>query len=84
MPQVAKFLKDNNATEWINAVDPYFKTKFMTVYHVETTPRIYILDENKKIVMNRIGAEQIAEVMDGLLKELEGGEEKEKLKEGEE
>ncbi|MFT4664727.1 MAG: thiol-disulfide isomerase/thioredoxin [Polaribacter sp.] len=84
MPKVAKFLKDNNATEWINAVDPYFKTKFMTVYHVETTPRIYILDENKKIVMNRIGAEQIAEVMDGLLKELEGGEEKEKLKEGEE
>lgn len=71
MPKVAQFLKDNNATKWINAVDPYYKTKFMTVYHVETTPRIYILDENKEIVMNRIGAEQIGEVMDGLLKEME-------------
>jgi len=69
LPKVAKFLKDNNATKWINAVDPYFETKFMTVYHVETTPRIYILDENKEIVMNRIGAEQIGEVMDGILKD---------------
>ncbi|MFK7808466.1 MAG: thioredoxin-like domain-containing protein [Saprospiraceae bacterium] len=67
MPKVAKFLKDNKATKWLNAVDPYFQTKFMTKYHVETTPRIYVLDKNKEIIMNRIGAEQLSEVMDGIL-----------------
>jgi hypothetical protein len=68
LPTVAQFLKDNKATAWINAVDPYYQSKFMTTYHLETTPRIYVLNEKKEIIMNRIGAEQIVEVMEDFLK----------------
>jgi thiol-disulfide isomerase/thioredoxin len=68
LPEVAKFLNDNKATQWINAVDPYYQSKFMTTYNLETTPRIYVLNDKKEIIMNRIGAEQMVEVMEDLLK----------------
>ncbi len=52
---------------WINAIDPFIKSKYKTLYDIKSTPQIYILDENKEIISKRIGAEQIAEVMDKIL-----------------
>ncbi len=67
LPTCAELLQKHQATDWINVADPYYSTKFMNIYHVESTPRIYILDRDKKILMNRIGAEQLEEVMNGIM-----------------
>ena len=49
---------------WINTSDPQHKSKFRLVYDVKTTPQVYFLDENKKILTKKIAGEQFKEVMD--------------------
>lgn len=53
---------------WFNTIDPYNRSKFRNFYDVKTTPQIYILDEKKEILSKRIGAEQLAEVMEQIIK----------------
>lgn len=53
---------------WFNTIDPYNRSKFRNYYDVKTTPQIYILDEKKVILSKRIGAEQLAEVMEQIIK----------------
>ncbi len=53
---------------WFNTIDPYNRSKFRNYYDVKTTPQIYILDEKKEILSKRIGAEQLAEVMEQIMK----------------
>lgn len=53
--------------KWINASDPSHSSRFKAIYDLKTTPQIYILDKNKKILTKKIGAEQLSEVMDKLL-----------------
>ncbi|MBK9221562.1 MAG: redoxin domain-containing protein [Saprospiraceae bacterium] len=52
---------------WINASDPSHASRFKLIYDLKTTPQIYILDKNKKILTKKIGAEQLSEIMDKLL-----------------
>ena len=52
---------------WINAVDPLLRSRYKQLYDVRLTPRIYVLDREKRIVMKSIGAEQLPEVLDHLL-----------------
>jgi len=54
---------------WINVSDQYLQSNYKKLYDITSTPRIFILDENKKIVMKGIGAEQLDEVMDQIIKE---------------
>ncbi|MBV6471961.1 MAG: Thiol-disulfide oxidoreductase ResA [Saprospiraceae bacterium] len=63
MEQV-KLLEMNSV---INLYDPTHSSKFKLIYDLKTTPQIYILDEHKKILTKKIGAEQLGEVMDKLL-----------------
>src|SRR5690606_21425838 len=37
-------------------------------YDIKSTPQIYILDSKKEILMKKIGAEQLGEVMDQIIK----------------
>jgi thiol-disulfide isomerase/thioredoxin len=53
--------------EWVNVVDPYLRSRFKQIYDIRTTPQIYILDKDKKIIMKKIGADQLSEVMDRLM-----------------
>ncbi|MBL0113575.1 MAG: redoxin domain-containing protein [Saprospiraceae bacterium] len=48
---------------WINAADPYHASKYKVLYDVKSTPQIFILDQDKKILSKGIGAEQLDEVM---------------------
>lgn len=48
---------------FINANDPGNKSRFYQKYDVRTTPKILILDKNKEILVNRIGASQLGEMM---------------------
>jgi thiol-disulfide isomerase/thioredoxin len=67
VPACAELLDKNNALNWINVVDPYFRSKFGSIYDVRSTPQIYILDDKKEIISKRIGAEQLPEVMQQIL-----------------
>ncbi len=56
------FVNKYQLYDWINAWYPY-DYKFKVAYDVRTTPQIYILDKNKKIIAKRIGVEQVTELI---------------------
>ncbi len=71
-PSCAEFLKERpEMLEWMNLNDPYFRSRYPTLYDVKSTPQLYILDEKKEIISKRIGAEQLPEVMEQLMKQKE-------------
>lgn len=72
VPDCWKFIDEHRLDKWINAVDPYLQSNFSVLYNIKTTPRVFILDKDKKIVSKGIGPEQIPEVIDSL-RELEAG-----------
>lgn len=61
------YVDENEIGEWIHVVDPLGRSRFMTLYDLKTTPQIYILDKDKKILSKRLGAEQLDELMTRLL-----------------
>ena len=48
-----KFVKEYNL-EWPNVGDPYGKSNFRVDYNVRTTPQVYILDSDRKIIGKRL------------------------------
>lgn len=58
-----KFIREHNL-DWINVWDKYNFTNFRNLYDIYSTPTIYILDKNKKIIAKRIGVEQIDKFID--------------------
>lgn len=60
------FIIDNDLN-WINVIDIYNETNFRTIYDINSTPIIYLLDENKRIIAKKMGAEQLEDI---LLREL--------------
>lgn len=58
---------DERGYNWLNLVDPYLQSRYKTLYNIKSTPQIFILDKDKKIIMKRIGAEQLDEVMDKII-----------------
>lgn len=66
IPGCWDYIKENEIQDWMHTVDPY--SLYMLDYNVKTTPQVYVMDKNKKIIMKKIGAEQLADVMDRLIK----------------
>lgn len=63
------YVDENGVGDWLHAVDPYNRSRYLSIYDMRTTPQIYVLDAEKRIVSKRIGAEQLSELMNELLKE---------------
>lgn len=59
---------DKYKLNWINVYDPYNRSNFRALYDIHSTPTVFILDKNKKIVAKKIGAEQVDKILDNLLK----------------
>jgi peroxiredoxin len=59
--------------KWTNVWDSYVATDFKNIYDIYSTPVIYILDENKRILAKRIGAEQLPDFFDNFFKDKIGG-----------
>ncbi len=55
-----KYIKEQDLN-WINLSDPEIRSNFRYEYNIETTPQIYILDSNKKIIAKKLDVEQIEE-----------------------
>jgi thiol-disulfide isomerase/thioredoxin len=49
--------------DWINVMDIYHTTNFRHDYDVLTTPMLYLLDENKKIIAKKINTEDLDKVL---------------------
>lgn len=56
------FVNDHGFYDWINAWNPY-DYSYKKKYNVTSTPTVFVLDEDKKIIAKRIGMEQIDEVI---------------------
>jgi len=65
IPGCWDYAEENEIQDWMHTVDPY--GLYMLSYNVQTTPQMYVLDKNKKIIMKKIGAEQLAEVMERII-----------------
>ncbi len=52
---------------WINTSDPTLKSRFPILYDVRSTPQVFILDKDKKILMKRIASDRLSEIMDVLM-----------------
>ncbi|MGB8490103.1 MAG: thioredoxin-like domain-containing protein [Bacteroidales bacterium] len=53
-----KYIQDNDLS-WINGWDPDRKSNFGAYYNVQSTPLIYILDRNKKIIAKKLSVDDI-------------------------
>jgi peroxiredoxin len=65
-----KFVTENNL-DWINVWDGYNKqddvsigSHFREYYNVYTTPQVYLLDKDKKIVGRRLNAEVLEQILE--------------------
>ena len=56
------FINKKEMYNWINAWNPY-SYEYKLKYDVQTTPVLLLLDENKKIIAKKIGAEQVDKIL---------------------
>lgn len=68
VPPCWEYIDDNEIANWIHVVDPFLRSKFTTIYDINSTPQVYVLDKDKTILSKKIGAEQLGEVMDNIIK----------------
>lgn len=61
------YIEKKNYNEWIHLGNPNNDNDIWKAYNVTSTPMIYLLDSDKKIVSKRISAKQLSEVMDNIL-----------------
>lgn len=61
------FIDERPGMDWLNVIDPYSISRYIQLYDVQTTPQIFILDKNHKILSKRIGSEQLENVMDQII-----------------
>jgi thiol-disulfide isomerase/thioredoxin len=66
-PKWTKYIEDNKLT-WINGWDPERSSHFDYFYNVQSTPMVYILDKNKKIIAKKLAVEDIASFIDNYRK----------------
>lgn len=62
-----KYVKEQGLDLWLNTSDKYLKSRYKQIYDIKTTPQIFVLDKDKKIVFKKIGAEQLSKVLDHLM-----------------
>ena len=61
------FVNEHKLYEWINAWNPY-SYEYKLTYDINSTPQIYLLDEQKKIIAKKISPDQIEDIIESLNK----------------
>ena len=61
------YIEENEIEDWMHGVDTYHRSKYMEKYYIKSTPQIFILDQDKKIIIKKIGSEQLEDVMSSLI-----------------
>ncbi len=63
-----EYVKEKNMSGFINGADEFNQSDFKLKYNVDSTPKLYILDKNREIIMKNIGADQLERVFEELIK----------------
>jgi len=64
LPDCWDFIKEKNMEGLLyNLADEYHRSRFQLKYNVRTTPQVFILDKDKKILLKKIAPEKLEEVM---------------------
>jgi thiol-disulfide isomerase/thioredoxin len=61
------YLKDKEGADWINTSDKFMRSGFKVKYNIRSTPQLYLLDKDKKIITKKMAAEKLPEIMDMFL-----------------
>ena len=68
-PPCWDFVEDKELNQWINASDKKGGRSFMhSLFNVKKTPKVFVLDQDKKIISKDLGADQLGEFFDHLIK----------------
>lgn len=59
-----KFIREKHLEDFINVIDRYNLSHFRDYYDIYSTPVIYLLDKDKKILAKRIDPEQLDELLE--------------------
>lgn len=62
-----KYIEEKGLQDWHNVWDPYNQSGFRDNYDVKTSPSIYLLDKNKRIIGKRIDAETLEKMLDDFI-----------------
>jgi thiol-disulfide isomerase/thioredoxin len=60
------FVNEHGLYDWINCWNPY-DFEFKKIYDITSTPALFVLDNDKKIIAKRIAPEQAEEIINTLL-----------------
>ncbi len=63
-----KAVEEHKFDDLINLADFKYTSRFKTKYNIKSTPTIYILNKDKEIIMKRIPAKDLPEVMEELIR----------------
>ncbi|MEA3317361.1 MAG: thioredoxin-like domain-containing protein, partial [Bacteroidota bacterium] len=55
---------NKNKFDWTNVYDPYNLTNFRLFYNIYSTPTIYLLDKDKKIIAKRIDYKTLGKILE--------------------
>lgn len=66
-----EFIKEFGVQDWINVIDLENVSNFRGKYNVMGTPRLYVLDANKKIIAKQIDADALDQILENEFKLLE-------------
>ena len=58
-PEWGKFIEEHGLYDFINVWDPYRQSGFRENYDIRSTPTVYVLGEDKKIIGKRIAIEDL-------------------------
>lgn len=63
MDKWKKFIAEKDMFDFINVFDPYQNTNFRTFYDIYSTPVVYVLNKERKIIAKRLPPETVVEVL---------------------
>ena len=64
-------IKEKNMEGFLNLGDQYGKSRFKRKFNVRSTPKMFILDKNREILIKNIGAKQLESVMNLIIENAE-------------
>ena len=58
------FVHKHRLTDWVNVWDPYRESQFWDYYDVSSTPGVYLLDKQRKIIAKKIDAKTLNMILE--------------------
>ncbi len=62
-PGFKKYVKENGIGDWINVSDTLHMTRFRDFYDIYSTPVMYLLDKDKKVIAKRLDPDGLYEFL---------------------